>query len=116
MGMIDSFTGWARRTTSSFSELRADIARPDTPDSAAPVPGDLIYRLKQWPQLPASMKTAEVLQLVSLMSSRPVRRSWILDRTRLTVKDLDFLVRRLTAQDALEVIDPSALPVERPAR
>jgi hypothetical protein len=51
---------------------------------------------------------------MSLMSSRPLRRSWILDRTRLDEQRLDLLLKRLVAQKALDVLDPSRLP-DRPA-
>ena len=115
VGMMEAFTGWARRTTSSFADAHEDFAPSEAAEAAA-APGELIYRLKHWPQLPAPMKTAEVLRLLSLMSSRPVRRSWMLDRTRLGEKQLDVLLRRLAAQGALDVIDTSTLPAERPVR
>lgn len=117
VGMMETLAGWARRTTSTFSEPQSDFAGTEAAEAPiAAAPGDLIYRLRQWPQLPASVKTAEVLRLLSLMSSRPLRRSWILGRTRLKEKQLDSLLRRLAAQQALDVIDPATLPAELPAR
>lgn len=116
--MIQTITEWARRTGSSFGG-----SRPQLPDSVFPAtvaaepdtPGDRIYRLRHWPDLPASLRTAEVLQLVSLLSSRPLRRSWILSRTRLDAQRLDLLARCLLAQQALDVLDPASLPADRPA-
>ena len=117
MSMFQTITEWAKRTSSSFGGSRPQLLESafhetviDEPD----VPGDLIYRLKHWPELPGNLRTAEMLRLVSLMSSRPLRRSWILDRTRMDERRLDLLLKRLTAQKALDVLDPSRLP-DRPA-
>jgi hypothetical protein len=115
--MMRTITEWARRTSSSFGGSRPTLlesAFPATVATEPDLPGDLIYRLKHWPELPGNLRTAEVLRLVSLMSSRPLRRSWILDRTRMDERRLDLLVRRLSAQKALDVLDPSRLP-DRPA-
>ena len=77
--------------------------------ATARVPGaDLIYRLKAWPQLPESGRTAEIYRMLSVMSSRPVNRQWILTRTRLDAEQLEQLLRRLIAEGALEVIDPAS--------
>ena len=114
--MMRAITEWARRTSSSFGGSRSSLLESGFPSTVAAepdVPGDLIYRLKHWPELPGSLRTAEVLRLVSLLSSRPLRRSWILSRTRLDEKRLDRLVARLSAQQALDVLDPSRLP-DRP--
>ena len=115
--MFRSITEWAKRTSTSFGGSRPQFpesAFPETVTAEPDLPGDLIYRLKHWPELPGSLRTAEVLRLVSLMSSRPLRRSWILDRTRMNEQRLDLLLRRLTAQKAVDVLDPSRLP-DRPA-
>ena len=110
---MEAINDWARRTSSSFGDSRADFARSHLP-APAPVPADLIYRLKHWPELPSVMRTAEVLRLLSLMSSRPVRRSWVLANTRLGEQRLDGLLKRLVQQDALDTIDLALLPAERP--
>ena len=68
---------------------------------------DLIYRLKSWPQLPESGRTAEVYRMLSVMSNRPVNRQWIQTRTRMTVQQLDDLLRYLVLDGAVEVIDPA---------
>lgn len=104
----------ARRTSTSFSELRADSAlRPDP----EPAPGDgLIYRLRHWPTLPSSDRTADVLRLLSLMSNRPVNRSWMVNHTRVAPERLDRLLERLIKDGALEVIDPSGFPAAHKAR
>jgi len=115
--MFQTITEWAKRTSSSFGGSRPQLlesAFPDTVAAEPDLPGDLIYRLRSWPELPGNLRTAEVLRLMSLMSSRPLRRSWILDRTRLDEQRLDLLLKRLVAQKALDVLDPSRLP-DRPA-
>ncbi len=68
---------------------------------------ELIYRLKSWPELPETERTAEVYRLLSVMSSRPVNRQWMHSRSRLAGAQLDALLRRLCDEDALEVIDPA---------
>jgi hypothetical protein len=86
------------RGTGSFTE-----ARP-----AARVPGaDLIYRLKAWPELTEPGRTAEIYRMLSVMSSRPVNRQWILTRTRMDRSHLDALLRKWVDEGAIEVIDPS---------
>lgn len=103
--VVDTLAQWARRTTSSFAELRS----PGAADSDAHDPADeLIYRLRQWPRLPQALRTAHVLRLLSLMSNRPVNRSWMLNHSRLAPERIDQLLQLLLEQQALEVIDPSA--------
>jgi hypothetical protein len=67
---------------------------------------DLIFRLKAWPQLPGSDRTAEVYRMLSVMSSQPVNRQWLLARCHLAPRQLDDLLLRLQDEGALEVIDP----------
>lgn len=67
---------------------------------------DLIFRLKAWPQLPGADRTAEVYRMLSVMSSQPVNRQWLLARCHLAPHQLDDLLLRLQAEGALEVIDP----------
>ena len=112
MGMVELFGEWARKTSSSFFGDSIDFLRFDAGDSRPPA-DDRIYRLRHWPVLPDGMRTGEVLKLLSLMSNRPVRRSWVLRHTRLDAARLDRLVQRLEAQHALETIDPAALPLQR---
>jgi hypothetical protein len=95
---------WASKATTSFAELRAVPSHPDEAESA----GDaLIYRLKQWPELPAQVRTAGVLRTLSMMSHRPVNRRWIAAHSKLQARDVDRFLARLIAQDALHVIDSS---------
>jgi hypothetical protein len=111
--MVEALAGWARRTTTSFSELRAESRlRPEPPP--APTGPELIYRLRQWPSLPSSMRRADVLRLLSLMSNRPVNRSWMQAHTRLPAAQLDRLLQVLERQGAVDVIDPRAFAA-RPA-
>lgn len=102
----DTLYKWARRTTTSFSELRfLTSAHEDTQPGA----GDtLVYRLKQWPELPARHRTAEVYKALSLMSNRPVNRAWFLRHSRMKARDLDGLLERLVADGAIEVLDVSS--------
>ena len=68
---------------------------------------DLIFRLKAWPQLGDSERTAEIYRILSVMSSQPVNRQWLRARCTMAPQDLDKLLRQLVAQGALEVIDPA---------
>lgn len=93
---------WGGMTGARFAETR-----PATFDGG-PVPrGDLIYRMKSWPRLPESGRTAEIYRMLSVMSSRPVNRQWLLSRSRMEVQQLDALLSRLVEEGALEVIDPA---------
>lgn len=78
------------------------LAAPATPD-----PG-LVYRLRHWPDhLPASLRTADVLKALSLMSNRPVNREWILRNSRLKAAAIDRLLDLLVANDDVDVVDTS---------
>lgn len=105
--VYDTLYRWARRTTTSFAELRFVASeRGDT----TPADSGLIYRLKHWPELPTQVRTADVLRALSVMSNRPVNRHWILAHSKLQAHEVDRLLARLVAQDAVEVIDCSRFP------
>jgi hypothetical protein len=108
--VVEALAGWARRTSwSAFSELRGNPF-PDTQLSERP--GEPIYRLRTWPLLPQALRTADVLRLLSLMSNRPLNRSWMLKHSRLGAARVDALLDKLVKQGALEVIDTSDFPAE----
>jgi hypothetical protein len=100
--VYDTLYRWARRTTTSFAELRFV---PSERQAIGPEDDGLIYRLKHWPDLPAPARTADVLRALSVMSNRPVNRHWILANSRLRAPDVDRLLAQLVEQDAVEVID-----------
>lgn len=100
--VVDSLRDFARWTSTSFAELRDGGSRPP-PDSA--IEGDLIYRLRQWPDLPPSLRTARVLRLLSVMSSRRVNRHWMIRQSGKPA-EVDALLALLVAGDWVEVIDP----------
>ena len=87
---------------------------PDAPDSRAARPasgrpllrGNLIFRLRAWPQLPESGRTAEIYRMLSVMSSQPVNREWLESRCRMAPQQLEELLQKLVAEGAIEVIDP----------
>ncbi|WP_048442033.1 hypothetical protein [Caenimonas sp. SL110] len=98
---MDSLTSWARKTTTTFAELRMSVM----PRSEVDEPGEgLAYQLRHWPDL-SGARTADMLRALSVMSHRPVNRRWILASTRLTAVEVDNLIARLIAQDAVTVID-----------
>lgn len=87
----------------------------DAPDDEATRPasghrlrrGNLIFRLRAWPQLPESGRTAEIYRMLSVMSSQPVNREWLEARCRMAPQQLDDLLQSLVAEGAVEVIDPA---------
>jgi hypothetical protein len=94
----------AKRTEARSPHFLA--TRPAGP--AAHVRGaDLIFRLKAWPRLPESDRTAEIYRMLSVMSSQPVNRRWLVERSGLAAQQLDALLVQLVREGALEVIDPA---------
>jgi hypothetical protein len=94
---------------------RFGMQTDDMPEQ--PVPGaNLIYRLKAWPQLPDADRTAEVYRMLSVMSSRPLSRQWILSHTRMQRQQLEELLLHLIAEGSVEVIDPARFAGREPCR
>jgi hypothetical protein len=77
---------------------------------------DLIFRLKAWPQLRDAGRTADIYRMLSVMSSRPVNRQWLLANFRLAPPQLDDLLVELVAQGCVEVIDPARFAGREPCR
>lgn len=108
--VYDTIYEWARKTTTTFAELRLlawerDDVQDDKGDS-------LIYRLTRWPDLPCQTKTAGVLRTLSVMSHRPVNRNWIIANSKLRPEQVDRLLERLVDEEAVQVIDGSKFPPE----
>jgi hypothetical protein len=99
--VYNTLCSWARRTTTSFAELRFVASGHDEDQ---PLTGP-IYRLRHWPDLPCHHRTADVYRALSVMSSRPVNRHWILSHSRLHTEQLDSLLHRLVREGAVEAID-----------
>jgi hypothetical protein len=103
--------------TSTLDFLRRQLFRREATDGApcttgwpaeqATRGGNLIFRLKAWPQLPESGRTADIYRVLSVMSSQPVNRQWLLARCRMAPQQLDRFLQQLIAEGALEVIDPA---------
>lgn len=108
-----TFATWARRTRSSLLPLAWLASRP-APESGFDAVADdgLVYRLKRWPDLPSTVRTADVLRLLSVMSHRPVNRRWMISHSRLAVEHIDALLRRLVGRGDVEVIDASRFPAQ----
>lgn len=105
--VFDTVAQWARKTT-GFAELRAERAgRAESEARAMQAAGDLIYRLRHWPELPPGQKTADIYRTLSVMSHRHVNRNWILASSRLKPPQVDALLQQLVKQGAVEVIDTS---------
>jgi hypothetical protein len=81
-----------------------------------PAQPDLIYRMKAWPELNGTIRTAEIYRILSVMSSQPVNRQWLQARCTLTPDELDRFLVQLVEQGALEVIDPASFAGRAPAR
>jgi hypothetical protein len=99
--VYDTLCDWARRTTTSFAELHFLASERDDLDAQSGV----IYRLKQWPDLPRHHRTADVFRTLSVMSNRPLNRHWILTHSRLCAAQVDSLLHRLVREGAVEAID-----------
>lgn len=100
--VIDRLWRWARQASMSLSGLfRAD---PDAGSADGPE-DHLIYRLKRWPKLPSAGMTTDIYRTLSVMSTRPVNRRWILNNSNIRTHEVDLLLRRLVEQDAVEVTD-----------
>jgi hypothetical protein len=100
--VYDSFFNWAKKTTTSFAELRLISS---TRKEADPHGDGLIYRLKHWPELPDTRRTADVFRALSVMSHRPVNRHWFVTHSKLPAREVDQLLAHLVREDAVEVID-----------
>jgi len=99
--VYDRLYQWARRT-SGFGELGFSSSLR----AEAAISGDtLVYRLRHWPELPASLRKAAVFRALSIMSQRPVNRGWIVRHSKMQPGEIDDLLHQLAAQDALQVID-----------
>jgi hypothetical protein len=112
--VYDTLYNWARKTTTSFGELRflasqRDEAENDDGDS-------MIYRLRYWPELPTRDRTADVFRALSVMSTRPINRRWILAHSKLRAEQVDQLLLRLIGQGAVEVIDGSKFAAGAPLK
>lgn len=101
--VLEAITDWARRV-STWGEVHPAQGESIPPTEPGP---ELIFRLRHWPTLPSAMRTADVLRLLSLMSSRPVSRSWMVQYAKVPPKRLDLLLERLAAQGALEEVTPA---------
>jgi hypothetical protein len=102
-----------------FGGKRQEAARPFRSSRSDGAPGiaggDLIFRMKSWPQLPDSERTAEIYRMLSVMSSQPVNRRWLVEHCKLPAPQLDRLLVQLVAEGALEVIDPARFAGRDPA-
>ena len=106
---LDSLRDLARRTSTSVGELRVLTPMREEP---APQRG-LAFRLRQWPDLPQRMRTADVLRAMSVMSNRPVNREWLLRHLKLKPRAVDELLATLVQHGAVEVVDTSKFRAAR---
>lgn len=105
--VYDTLYNWARKTTTSMGELCLMASQRDDMDNEL---DGLIYRLKHWPELVGFTKTADVFRALSVMSTRPVNRHWILSNTKLRAAQVDQLLQRLVDEGAVDVVDGSKFP------
>ena len=87
--------------------VRRWVSRPARDEGADAPASNFIYRLKTWPDLADEARTADVFRILSVMSSRPVNRNWLLTTSRMHPAHVDQFLRELTEAGAVEVIDPS---------
>lgn len=109
--VVDRLSRWARQSFTFLPHLsRAEAAR-----AAAGADDPLIYRLKRWPKLPSAGMTTDITRTLSVMSTRPVNRRWILNNSSLRVHEVDTMLRRLVEQGAVDVTDASKFQPQRTA-
>jgi hypothetical protein len=70
--------------------------------------GDPIFRMRSWPDLPVAGRTAEIYRMLSVMSSQPSSRRWLVERSGIAPRRLDRLLAQLVREGAVEVIDPAS--------
>jgi hypothetical protein len=110
---VDGTFSYRRPAAVAHSELMLTLPLPAIRrllgTAAAPVrqSPNLIYRLRAWPELAESRRTADLYQVLSVMSNRPVTRQWIALRMRCTPEQVDALLRPLIESGAVDVIDPA---------
>lgn len=97
--LVDPLSRLARQT---FTFLSRSIRRGTDTRTAA---DQLVYRLKRWPQLPSHGMSTDIYRTLSVMSTRPVNRRWILGNSSMKLQEVDGLLRRLVEMDAVEVTD-----------
>jgi len=98
---VDRLFRWCRQI---FTPL-ADPFPPTEALDDAVAEDTLIYRLRRWPQLPSASMNTDVSRTLSVMSTRPVNRRWILNNSSLHEHEVDSMLQRLVEQDAVEVTD-----------
>lgn len=60
--------------------------------------------------------STDICRTLSVMSTRPVNRRWILNNSSLQAHEVDTMLRRLEEQDAVQVTDPAKFqPRDNPA-
>jgi hypothetical protein len=98
---VDRFFRWARK----FLTPPSDSFLPTEVLDAAGAGDMLIYRLRRWPHLPSASMNTDVSRTLSVMSTRPVNRRWILNNSSLQEHEVDSMLQCLVEQDAVEVTD-----------
>jgi hypothetical protein len=107
---VDRLCAWARQTFSSLFQFRRTGDAAKEPERA---PDSLIYRLRRWPKLPSASMNTDIYRTLSVMSSRPVNRRWILNNSSLRAHEVDTMLRRLVEQGAVDVTDASKFQPRR---
>lgn len=108
--VVDRLSRWARQSFPCLPHLsRANAAR-----ATAGADDQLIYRLKRWPKLPSAGMSTDITRTLSVMSTRPVNRRWILNNSSLRAHEVDTMLRRLVEQGAVDVTDASKFQPRRP--
>jgi hypothetical protein len=109
--VYDTINKWARKTSTSIGEFCFVASQRGKMDNDGE---GLTYRLKFWPELPSRDRTADVFRALSVMSTRPINRDWILAHSKLRAEHVDHLLRRLVGEGAVEVVDRSGAPGHTP--
>ena len=98
---FDRLVHWVRQIWTA----QPDPFGPTEVLEAVKADATLIYRLRRWPQLPTSRMSTDIARTLSIMSTRPVNRRWLLNNSNLSELELDSILQRLVEQGAVEVTD-----------
>lgn len=111
------FLSWLGRRCAHCAEFATTSLALDHGPLCTTRPAALVgrgYRLQAWPELPASLQTAEIYRVLSFMSTQPINAQWLRSESHLSAQEALGLLHYLQSVQALQAIDlpPPSSPSE----